>query len=67
MTTDDIKTRLLVIKSIYEQTGDNGAAHWLEDQLYEQFVMWVGERSDEVGEMARLVLTSKDIRFGRYF
>lgn len=65
MTFDDIRGRLGNIKA---SIGDFEAAHGLEDNLYAEFISYVAgdPNDDDLGEKAKLVLTSEEIDFPRY-
>lgn len=65
MTFDDIRGRLDKIKA---SVGDFEAAHGLEDDLYVAFIFYVSSdpSDDDLGEKAKLVLTSEEIDFPRY-
>lgn len=54
-----------LIQTIKDSAHDEEAAHGLEDALYEVFIDFVAKRDDELGKLARLVLTTKDIDFQR--
>jgi len=41
-------------------------AHMLEDALRQEFIAFIAQRKDSLGDKARLVLTTKDIDFERY-
>lgn len=54
------------LKMIYDSRYDPEVAHSLEDDLYYDFVKFITESCDDkIKELAKLVLTSRDIKFGR--
>ena len=65
MTISEVEDRLALLRQI---AGDPEAAHGEEDSLYGDVLNAIatGEAEDAV-EMARLVLTSEDIDFARWY
>lgn len=63
MRTKEIEERL---KEIEDMKGDPEVAHSKEDQLFLDFIQSVSLRCDDIGKQAKLVLTSKNIEFGRF-
>lgn len=64
MTREEIEAR---IKEIKNRSHDDEIAHSLEDQLYENFIEWIAESAgNEAGELAELVLTTREISFARW-
>lgn len=63
MTKEEIRKTVAEIERI---KGDDEGAHSLEDYLREQFIRFVAEQGGEIGELAKEVLKTEDIRFGRY-
>ena len=47
-------------------SNDYEMAHGIEDSLDNAFIQFVALRDDELGDMARLVLTTADIDFSRH-
>jgi hypothetical protein len=65
MTTDDIAFTLSEIRCI---AWDCESAHRLEDSLRAAFIEHVAATADEpLATMARMVLTSRDIEFSRWY
>jgi DNA-binding FrmR family transcriptional regulator len=65
MTIGEIEERLHRIQGHLH--GDDEMQHIEEDQLYQDFVMYVAAtRNDELADMARLILTSLNMRFSRW-
>ncbi|MDD5543930.1 MAG: hypothetical protein PHX83_12220 [Acidobacteriia bacterium] len=62
MTTKDIKGFISEIDSV---KTDYEKAHALEDELREDFIKEVAKRRDEIGEMAKLILSTNEIEFAR--
>lgn len=54
------------IEKIKAEADDDEAAHSKEDSLREYFISHLAERTDEIGDLAKLVLSTKEIRFGRW-
>jgi hypothetical protein len=55
-----------MIDDIKHEATDDERAHSDEDTLRKNFIAFVGERKDKLGEMARLVLTTDNIDFARW-
>lgn len=55
------------IEQIKQSAWDYERAHSMEDGLWERFIELVAQRNDDLGELAKLVLTTKDIDFERYY
>lgn len=67
MTIKQIEEALIEIE---ELSHDNEDAHIMEDELYSSFIDYVSDlkRSDkDLAKKAKLILTSKDIDFERYY
>lgn len=65
MNIEEVKDRLTKIANA---NCDDAQAHILEDELYSDFVAFVasGEYA-HLSDMAKLILTSKDIDFERWY
>ncbi len=64
MTMTEIETRIAVIKNLQR---DPEAAHTAEDDLRADFILSVAEKKNSLGRKARLVLTTTDIDFARWY
>ena len=65
MTLQEVHDRVEFIKRV---AGDDEAAHVAEDQLHEDFIAWVhASGAVELAEMARVVLTTQDVEFSRWY
>lgn len=58
MTKDDA---LAAVEAIREVADDPEVAHGKEVELCRDFVAFVAQRNDELGEIARVILSSDDI------
>lgn len=63
MTTDDVRERLAAIKAV---AHDYERAHGMEDELWADVLRAFAEAEANGSEVARLALTSRDIKFERY-
>ena len=54
------------IEIIKATADDDELAHSIEDSLREDFITYIAERHDHLGEKARLILTTDKIEFGRW-
>lgn len=65
MKTEHIQLRINEINKAFK---DGGMAHGLEDDLYRRFVRYVATdpEDDDLGEKAKLILTTEKIKFGRW-
>jgi len=61
------KDILELIKEIKDIADDEEAAHAKEDALREMFIESIANRKDALGEKARLVLTTNEFRFARWY
>lgn len=66
MTKDDALRIVEVIRRLAAE-HEHPRAHATEEGLRERFIRFVAERPDELGEMARVVLSTGKIRFGRWY
>ena len=57
-----ILEQIELIKKVQE---DDDEAHSYEDGLREDFIEYIAKRSDDIGELARLVLSTNKIDFNR--
>lgn len=57
---------LKAVENIKMIANDDEIAHHLEDGLREQFIKYVAMREDDLGEKARIVLSTNDIKFARW-
>lgn len=64
MTQKEIFNR---IEEISVNKRDDEKAHSMEDSLYADFIAFVAERDDELGVMAKMVLTTKELDFARWY
>lgn len=64
MTKDEIRKTIAFIKGC---SGDNEVAHVCEDDLKDEFIEFVAERDDELGELAKEVLKVNDLDFVRWY
>jgi hypothetical protein len=65
MTRELIHERINEIK---QQATDDEGAHELEDMLYFDFVKFLSEQDNcEYSEMAKEILTTKNIEFDRWY
>jgi len=53
------------IETIKATADDNELAHSIEASLREDFITYIAERNDHLGEKARLILTTNKINFAR--
>ena len=65
-TKMDKKHIMMAIQNIRDSSGDYEVAHSMEDGLYRDFIKDIAERNDHIGELAKLVLSTKKIEFARY-
>ena len=63
MTKKEVIAKIQEIKNI---SGDDEVAHAKEDILYKTFIEFVSKRNDKLGEIARILLSTKDIDFSRW-
>lgn len=63
MTIEEI---LQAIQEIRDVAEDGETAHINEDNLRTSFIESIAERRDELGELARLILSTDDIDFARW-
>lgn len=64
MTLEEIKER---INKINEYSYDDEMAHGIEDSLYQDFILFIAnEDLGSISEKAKLILTTKDIKFSRW-
>lgn len=64
MNISDIKNR---VQRIEDAQDDDEVAHALEDTLYQDFVEYIADFGNECErEMAKEILKTKYINFGRY-
>jgi len=63
MEISEIKKRL---ESIKHSSFDDEIAHSLEDDLFFDFIESLSNRKDSIGKKSKLIISSKDIEFGRY-
>lgn len=63
----DEKYILEKIEEIKAMAGDDENAHILEDILYADFIEYISKREDHLGKKARLILTTNDIKFARWY
>jgi transcriptional regulator of met regulon len=47
--------------------GDNEIAHAMEDDLLWDFVRFVAERTDEIGDTAKAVMAARDLDYDRWY
>lgn len=66
MTLSEIERAILAVKKAAEN-NNNEEAHVLEDTVCWDFIEYVAERSDFLGERARKLLTLCDIDFEHYY
>ncbi len=64
MTKKEIITAIEHIKEISDSNED---AHIEEDSLREAFIESIAERKDDLGEKARLVLSTNELDFERWY
>ena len=64
MKIEDILTEINIIKA---SVDDDEGAHSMEDGLREEFIRYVAKRKDHLGKKARLILTTNDIDFRRWY
>jgi hypothetical protein len=65
MNIADVKHRVLEIERM---KGDNESAHFNEDSLYEDFVIYIAkEGTGELAELAKEILKTQDIKFDRWY
>jgi hypothetical protein len=55
------------ISDIRYNANDDEKAHSLEDQLREWFIQDIANSKNELAELARLVLSTNDIDFQRWY
>ena len=63
MSIEEIKKALSMIEAA---NGDDEAQHSLEDELYAGFVEHISQGQSEYAEMAKLILTTKQMDFARW-
>ena len=54
------------VQEINDMSYDDESAHANEDRLHQDFIEFVAKRKDCLGKIARIVLSTKDIRFARW-
>jgi len=54
------------IKAIADIAADDESAHSREDRLRAWFIWSLSQRTDEIGELAKLILTTDKIDFARW-
>jgi hypothetical protein len=65
MTLEEIKAR---VDAIAKLTHDDEQAHCKEDSLRGDFLEWLAQTaSDDIAERARLILTTDDMDFARWY
>lgn len=64
LTLEEIKIRIQEIKDI---SYDNEKAHGYEDQLREDILKAISEGAENAQEMAKLALSTNDIKFSRWY
>jgi len=57
---------LRMVEEIRNIEDIDEVAHSYEDDLREAFIEFVAKRKDKLGEIARIVLSTNDIRFSRW-
>ncbi|MFA5808726.1 MAG: hypothetical protein WC935_00130 [Thermoleophilia bacterium] len=57
---------LASVEKIREEADDDEVAHSHEDGLRAQFIAHVAEMPGELGELAKIVLSTDEISFGRW-
>jgi len=65
MTKEEIKRTIERIRELATD-DDPETAHLLEDSLYHDFVLSLTKREDEVGEIAKIIASTRKIRFPRW-
>ncbi|MCK5016933.1 MAG: hypothetical protein KAS32_07655 [Candidatus Peribacteraceae bacterium] len=63
MTIKEAKNRIEHLKEI---AGDDEAAHIEEDDLRDDFILYVAKRKDRIGKIAKIILTSEEVQFSRW-
>lgn len=63
MTKDEA---LKAVKEIKRISDDDETAHIREDELYTEFVEFIAAQGGDVGEIAKVVLSTHKIRFSRW-
>jgi ribosomal protein S20 len=64
----DIKEIKKRIKEIKGKTWDNEVAHDMENLLYKDFIKSIANGdTDNIQEKAKLILTTKNIKFTRWY
>ena len=63
MKVKEAKARIEHLKEI---SGDDEAAHIEEDDLRDDFIIFVAKRKDRIGKIAKIILTSEDVSFSRW-
>ena len=64
MTRQEI---LKAIEDIKKVADDDEVAHGKDDDLREAFIEYVSKRTDSLGEKAKLILSTNDIDFVRWY
>ena len=68
MTTEEIERKIGIIVDLVAKEVYDEEAHILEDQLRHAFIVHVATHgSDELKAMARLVLSTTDLDFCRWY
>ena len=62
MTNEEIERRIQGIKDM-AAANDGEAAHGLIDELQKDFISYIAESNDSVGDKARLVSSTSEIEF----
>jgi hypothetical protein len=63
MTKEDA---LKAVEEIRAESDDDEMAHIDEDNLHLEFIAFVAERTDRLGALAKIILSTKDIKFARW-
>lgn len=66
MNRQEIVKAVEHIKLVSSQ-GDDEEAHYEEDALRNKFISYLAERSDNIGELAKIILSTKDLDFSRWY
>jgi hypothetical protein len=57
---------LMLVEKISQSSEDDEMAHAYEDSLMLRFIEDIALRDDELGEIARIILTTREINFARW-
>jgi len=63
MTKDEALKEVEKIRELADNAED---AHQLEDFFRRDFIAFIAQRDDELGEIARIVLSTDEISFARW-